>query len=222
MFPRQMRYPPGRASLISVPGLRFDVIVGYHFWPTKRAGLEAMDQPFPERPALFLGLVLVLKPPGFRELLARLRVTDSHPTSRSFIDNSATDFIGSLSRLNVSPCRFTGEPSGHYGYSAARRTRRPDGERHFALRRWRAGRAQEFVAEDCGNLHRVAKRGRQSIRGFPHSTISRSTQVTTRGKNMTNQKLARTPPRGSEIVVGMKNRRGLSIKPLASPCLSSC
>jgi len=177
-----MRYPPGRASLISVPGLRFDVIVGYHFWPTKRAGLEAMDQPFPERPALFLGLVLVLKPPGFRELLARLRVTDSHPTSRSFIDNSATDFIGSLSRPNVSPCRFTGEPSGHNGCSAARGAPRRYGERHFTLRRRRAASAHEFVAEVCGSLHRVAKRGRQSIRGFPHSTVPRSTRVTTRGK----------------------------------------
>lgn len=147
-FPRQMACPPGWASLISASGLGFDVIVGYRFWPTKRAGLKAMDQPFPVRPALFLGLVLVLKPPGFRQLLASLRVTDSHPSSGSFLDNSATDFMVSLSRPNVSSCRFTGEPSGHNGYSAARGTPRPGGKRHFTRRRG----GQEFGAEDRGNL----------------------------------------------------------------------
>ena len=47
------------------------------FWPANRAAMEAMDQLFGPRPALFVTLMFILKPAGFRELLPNLWVT--HP-----------------------------------------------------------------------------------------------------------------------------------------------
>jgi hypothetical protein len=41
-------------------------------------GLEMMDQSLPPRPALFFGLMLELKPSGFRQLFSSLRIAHPH------------------------------------------------------------------------------------------------------------------------------------------------
>ena len=50
-------------------------------WFANRAALEAMDQSLPRRPALFLRLVLILKPSRFRKLFSNLWVTPPHTTT---------------------------------------------------------------------------------------------------------------------------------------------
>src|SRR5215469_17476194 len=88
--------PEGLAArqglLISVFGRRrVHVLVGHRCWLAKRAGFEAMYQAFPPGPALFLALVLVLKPSGFRQLLAKLWVT--HPILKPFASVLAASIL---------------------------------------------------------------------------------------------------------------------------------
>jgi hypothetical protein len=55
------------------------ILLLFHLlWPAKRAALEAMDQSFPPRPVLFIRLMLILKPSGFRQLFSNLWVTHPH------------------------------------------------------------------------------------------------------------------------------------------------
>lgn len=51
--------------------LSLDCLLGL----ANRAPLEAMDQSFPPRPALFLGLMLILEPSSLRQFLSKLWVT---------------------------------------------------------------------------------------------------------------------------------------------------
>jgi len=97
----QKALPPGWASLISVFGRRrVPLLIGCSCWLAKRAGFEAMDQPSPPRPALFLGLMLVLKPSGFRQLLAKLWVT--HPILKPFTSSLATSILRPRTRNRLS------------------------------------------------------------------------------------------------------------------------
>src|ERR1700738_3140013 len=54
-------------------------------WPANRAVLEAIDQSFPPRPALFIRRMLILKPSGFRQLFSNLWVTHPHTATPSLI-----------------------------------------------------------------------------------------------------------------------------------------
>jgi len=53
------------------------LLLFFLLWLANRAALQAMDQPFPPRPALFLRLMLMLTPSRFKQLFSNLWVT--HP-----------------------------------------------------------------------------------------------------------------------------------------------
>jgi hypothetical protein len=53
------------------------LLLFFLLWLANRAAVQAMDQPFPPRPALFLRLMLMLKPSRFKQLFSNLWVT--HP-----------------------------------------------------------------------------------------------------------------------------------------------
>jgi hypothetical protein len=59
-----------------------EILLLFHLpWFASWAALEAMDQSLPPRPALFLRLMLILKPSRFRQLLSNLWVTHPHTTT---------------------------------------------------------------------------------------------------------------------------------------------
>lgn len=55
-------------------------IIVYRFGPTNWAALQAVEQPSPPVPLLFLKNVLVLQPSSFSQLGSKIRVADPHGT----------------------------------------------------------------------------------------------------------------------------------------------
>jgi hypothetical protein len=62
----------------SMSGVAIFLLLFHLLWFANRAALEAMDQSLPPRPALFLRLMLILKPSRFRQLFSNLWVTYPH------------------------------------------------------------------------------------------------------------------------------------------------
>jgi|SRR6516162_1454711 hypothetical protein len=89
-IPHTNRVPqPGYSHANSILAtLISDFIFVFLRWLANRAALQAMDQPFPPRPALFLMLMLKLNPSRSKQLLSNLRLTHPILQLRSILDGS--------------------------------------------------------------------------------------------------------------------------------------
>jgi hypothetical protein len=74
---RQKKLPPPFSAPTRMACVQAILLLFFLLWLANRAALQAMDQPFPPRPALFLRLMLMLKPSRFKQLFSNLWVT--HP-----------------------------------------------------------------------------------------------------------------------------------------------
>jgi hypothetical protein len=80
---------PARRALRSKPGPMRRPFLS--LWLANRALLQTWITRFPPLPVLFLNLVLMFKPARFKQLFAKLWVTDTHTRPQSFTKNCATD-----------------------------------------------------------------------------------------------------------------------------------
>jgi hypothetical protein len=62
------------------------LLLFFFLWLANRAALQAMDQPFPPRPALFLRLMLMVNPSRSKQLFSNLWVTHPILQPRSIFD----------------------------------------------------------------------------------------------------------------------------------------